>query len=156
MAASELTTLQKAFKQAGGHWSTFLIWAKNHFALGRADYQRQYETILYGWREGAERYWCGDRNQSDVWFIEKPSANTLHPTMKPVALMERAIDNSSKPGDIVLDPFGGSGTTLIAAERTKRRCRMIELNPTILKRWQAHTGLKALHADSNKPFGCSN
>jgi DNA modification methylase len=98
--------------------------------------------------------------KSDVWFIEKPSANTLHPTMKPVALMERAIDNSSKPGDIVLDPFGGSGTTLIAAERTKRRCRMIELDPkyvdTIIKRWQTHTGLKALHADSNKPFDCSN
>ena len=156
MAASELAVLQKVFKQAGGHWSTFLIWAKNHFSLGRADYQRQYEPILYGWREGADRHWCGARDQGDVWFIDKPSANNLHPTMKPVALMERAITNSSKPGDIVLDPFGGSGTTLMAAEHSKRRCRMIELDPkyidTIIRRFQAHTKTKAIHAITQKTF----
>jgi len=156
MAASELAVLQKVFKQAGGHWSTFLIWAKNHFSLGRADYQRQYEPILYGWREGADRRWCGARDQGDVWFIDKPSANNLHPTMKPVALMERAITNSSKPGDIVLDPFGGSGTTLMAAEHSKRRCRMIELDPkyidTIIRRWQSYTKRQAVHAKTSQTF----
>ena len=106
-----------------------MIWAKNTFTLGRSDYQRQYEPILYGWKQGADHYWCGDRDQGDVWFFDKPAKNDLHPTMKPVALVERAIRNSSKSRDIVLDPFGGSGTTLIAAERTGRRARLIELDP---------------------------
>jgi DNA modification methylase len=115
MSSSELDTLQKAFREAGGKWSTFVIWAKNTFTLGRSDYQRQYEPILYGWKDGADHYWCGARDQGDVWFFDKPVKNDLHPTMKPVALVERAIRNSSKSRDIVLDPFGGSGTTLIAA-----------------------------------------
>ena len=92
-----------------------------HFTLGRADYQRQYEPILYGWPEGHDRYWCGARDQGDVWFVDKPARNDLHPTMKPVALVERAIRNSSKTSDIVLDPFGGSGSTLIACEKAGRR-----------------------------------
>ena len=120
MSSSELDTLQKAFRSAGGHWSTFVIWAKNTFTLGRSDYQRQYEPILYGWKEGTDHYWCGARDQGDVWFFDKPVKNDLHPTMKPVELVERAIRNSSKSRDIVLDPFGGSGTTLIAAERAGR------------------------------------
>jgi hypothetical protein len=103
MSSSELDTLQKAFREAGGKWSTFIIWAKNTFTLGRADYQRQYEPILYGWRDGTDHYWCGARDQGDVWFIDKPNKNDLHPTMKPVALVERAIRNSSKSRDIVLD-----------------------------------------------------
>ena len=119
MSSSELDTLQKAFREAGGNWSTFVIWAKNTFTLGRSDYQRQYEPILYGWKDGTDHYWCGARDQGDVWFIDKPAKNDLHPTMKPVALVERAIRNSSKSRDIVLDPFGGSGTTLIAAERVR-------------------------------------
>ena len=73
-----------------------VIWAKTTFTLGRADYQRQYEPILYGWKEGADHYWCGARDQGDVWFFDKPARNDLHPTMKPVALVERAIRNSSK------------------------------------------------------------
>ena len=93
-----------AFAAAGGKWSTFVIWAKNTFTLGRADYQRQYEPILYGWKEGSDHYWCGARDQGDVWFFDKPVRNDLHPTMKPVALVERAIRNSSKTRDIVLDP----------------------------------------------------
>jgi ParB-like chromosome segregation protein Spo0J len=111
MSSSELHTLQRAFMAAGGKWSTFVIWAKHAFTLGRADYQRQYEPILYGWRDGAEHFWCGARDQGDVWFFDKPAKNDLHPTMKPVALVERAIRNSSKSRDIVLDPFGGSGST---------------------------------------------
>jgi hypothetical protein len=96
MSSSELDTLQRAFRTAGGKWSTFIIWAKNTFTLGRADYQRQYEPILYGWREGSDHYWCGARDQGDVWFFDKPARNDLHPTMKPVALVQRAIRNSSK------------------------------------------------------------
>jgi DNA modification methylase len=103
MSSSELDTLQKAFRDAGGHWSTFVILAKNTFTLGRSDYQRQYEPILYGWKDGADHYWCGARDQGDVWFIDKPVRNDLHPTMKPVSLVERAIRNSSKSRDIVLD-----------------------------------------------------
>ena len=104
-SSSELPTLQRAFREAGGHWSTFVIWAKNIFTLGRADYQRQYEPILYGWKEGTDHYWCGARDQGDVWFVDKPARNDLHPTMKAVALVERAIRNSSKSRDVVIDPF---------------------------------------------------
>ncbi|WP_281916021.1 site-specific DNA-methyltransferase [Caldimonas thermodepolymerans] len=147
MSSSELDTLQAAFRAAGGHWSTFIIWAKNTFTLGRSDYQRQYEPILYGWPEGATRHWCGDRDQGDVWAIKKPQKNDLHPTMKPVDLVERAIRNSSRPGDVVLDPFGGSGTTLIAAEKAGRVARLIELDPkyadVIVRRWQDWTGQQA-------------
>jgi hypothetical protein len=103
MSSSELDTLQRAFRAAGGKWSTFVIWAKNTFTLGRADYQRQYEPILSGWKEGSDHYWCGARDQGDVWFFDKPAKNDLHLTMKPVALVERAIRNSSKSRDIVLD-----------------------------------------------------
>jgi DNA modification methylase len=144
MSSSELDTLQRAFKAAGGKWSTFIIWAKNTFTLGRADYQRQYEPILYGWKDGCQHYWCGARDQGDVWFVDKPRVNDLHPTMKPVELVERAITNSSKSRDIVLDLFGGSGTTLIAAERTGRSARLLELDPkyvdVIVERWQNLTG----------------
>jgi len=147
MSSSELDTLQKAFREAGGRWSTFVIWAKNTFTLGRADYQRQYEPILYGWKDGADHYWCGARDQGDVWFFDKPVKNDLHPTMKPVALVERAIRNSSKSRDIVLDTFGGSGTTMIAAERTGRRSRLLELDPryvdVVVRRWQESTGQAA-------------
>ncbi|MFT3756996.1 MAG: site-specific DNA-methyltransferase [Pseudoxanthomonas sp.] len=148
MSSSELDVLQAAFRAAGGKWSTFIIWAKNTFTLGRADYQRQYEPILYGWPEGAQRHWCGDRDQGDVWAIKKPQKNDLHPTMKPVELVERAIRNSSRPGNVVLDPFGGSGTTLIAAEKSGRVARLIELDPkyvdVIVRRWEDFTGQTAI------------
>jgi DNA modification methylase len=147
MSSSELHTLQKAWIDAGGKWSTFVIWAKNTFTLGRADYQRQYEPILYGWKQGADHFWCGDRDQSDIWNFNKPRVNDLHPTMKPVELVERAIKNSSKSRDIVLDLFGGSGSTLIACEKTGRQARLIELDPkfvdVIVKRWEEFTGQKA-------------
>jgi DNA modification methylase len=147
MSSSELDTLQEAFRKAGGKWSTFVIWAKNTFTLGRSDYQRQDEPILYGWKDGADHYWCGARDQGDVWFFDKPVKNDLHPTMKPVALVDRAIRYSSKRRDIVLDPCGGSGTTLIAAERTGRVARLLELDPkyvdVIVERWQGETGQDA-------------
>jgi DNA modification methylase len=155
MSSSELDTLQSAFRGAGGRWSTFIIWAKNTFTLGRADYQRQYEPILYGWRDGTDHYWCGARDQGDVWNVKKPQKNDLHPTMKPVELVERAIRNSSRPGDIVLDPFGGSGTTLIAAEKSGRIGWLIELDPkyvdVMVRRWQDWTGQEAYReADAAK------
>ena len=156
MSSSELDTLQSAFRAAGGKWSTFVIWAKNTFTMGRADYQRQYEPILYGWKDGAQHYWCGARDQGDVWQIKKPHKNDLHPTMKPVELMERAVRNSSKTRDIVLDPFGGSGTTLIACEKSGRRARLMELDPkyvdVIVKRWQLFSGKQAKRASDGATF----
>jgi len=156
MSSSELHTLQSAFVSAGGKWSTFIIWAKNTFTLGRSDYQRQYEPLLYGWKDGNDRYWCGARDQGDVWFVNKPQKNTLHPTMKPVELVERAVKNSSKTQDIVLDPFGGSGTTLIACEKLGRQCRMVELDPkyvdVIVRRWEDYTGKAAIHAETGETF----
>ncbi len=156
MSSSELDTLQSAFRAAGGKWSTFIIWAKNTFTLGRADYQRQYEPILYGWPEGGERHWCGDRDQGDVWQIKKPQKNDLHPTMKPVELVERALRNSSRRGNVVLDPFGGSGTTLIAADKSGRIARLIELDPkyadVIVRRWQDWSGKQAIRVADGLPF----
>ena len=156
MSSSELHTLQKAFREAGGHWSTFVIWAKNTFTLGRADYQRQYEPILYGWKKSADHFWCGARDQGDVWFVDKPRKNDLHPTMKPVALVERAIRNSSKSRDIVLDPFGGSGTTLVACEKTGRSARLVELDPkyadVIVTRWQEFSGQAATLEGDGRTF----
>jgi len=174
MSSSELHTLQKAFTECGGHWSTFIIWVKNTFTIGRANYQRQYEPILYGWFEGSSHYWSGRRNlgdvvketlredvdgtswlkieeggiETDIWEVDKPSKNKEHPTMKPVALMTRAITNSSLPGNIVLDSFLGSGSTLIACEKTGRVCYGVELDPkyvdVIIKRWEDYTGQKAV------------
>jgi DNA modification methylase len=154
MSSSELHTLYKAFTAAGGHWSTFLIWAKDRFTLGRSDFQRTYEPILYGWKEGNEHFWNGARNESDVWFEPKPRVNRLHPTMKPVCLIERGIRLSSRRGDLVLDPFGGSGSTLIACEKTGRRAALVELEPkyidVTIRRWEAYTGREAQLEDGGQ------
>jgi DNA modification methylase len=148
--------LHQAFTQAGGHWSTFLIWGKNHFSLGRSDYQRMFEPILYGWKQGSQHYWCGARDQGDLWLIDKPHSNDLHPTMKPVELVERAVVNSSKRGESVLDPFGGSGSTLIACEKTGRKARLIEIDPhfcdVIVERWQNLTGKEAILESEERSF----
>ena len=156
MSSSELHTLFRAFTDAGGHWSTFVIWAKHHFTLGRSDYQRQYEPILYGWRKGTDHFWCGARDQGDVWFIKRPMANLEHPTMKPVELVERALRNSSKTRDTILDPFGGSGTTLIACEKSGRQARLIELEPkycdVAITRWQEFTGREAKLESDGKSY----
>jgi DNA modification methylase len=156
MSSSELHILQRAFVSAGGKWSTFVIWAKSHFTLGRADYQRMFEPILYGWPQGHDRFWCGARDQGDVWHFDKPARNELHPTMKPVALVERAVRNSSKSRDIVLDPFGGSGSTLIACEKAGRQARLVELDrkycDVIVQRWQAWTGEVATLQGDGRSF----
>ena len=156
MSSSELDVLQSAFRTAGGKWSTFIIWAKHTFTLGHADYQRQFEPILYGWPAEGTRHWCGARDQGDVWNIKKPHKNDLHPTMKPVELVERAVRNSSRPGDIVLDSFGGSGTTMIASEKSDRKARLIELDPkyvdVIVRRWQDYAGAQATRQSDGVAF----
>jgi DNA modification methylase len=160
MSSSELDVLQSAFRTAGGKWSTFIIWAKHTFTLGHADYQRQFEPILYGWPAEGTRHWCGARDQGDVWNIKKPHKNDLHPTMKPVELVERAVRNSSRPGDIVLDSFGGSGTTMIASEKSDRKARLIELDPkyvdVIVRRWQDYAGAQATRQSDGVAFNAAS
>ena len=148
MSTKEWPAVSRILAEAGGHWSDTIIWAKDRHVLGRADYQRRYEPLWYGWPDGAMRHWCGDRDQTDIWEIPRPAVSNLHPTMKPLPLVERAIANSSEPGDVVLDLFLGSGTTLIAAERTGRICHAVELDPhycdVIVARWEAFTGEKGV------------
>jgi len=161
MSCQEWPTLHQQFLQAGGHWSRTIIWVKDRMVLSRADYHTQHEPIavyneeededgipiLYGWAEGQKRVWNGDRKQTDIWKVKRPTANREHPTMKPVELCSRAIINSSQQGQIILDLFLGSGSTLIAAEKSGRTCYGIELDPkyvdVIIDRWQKFTGEKA-------------
>ncbi len=130
MSAQEWGSAMTAMKEAGYHWSSTIIWAKDRLVLSRKDYHTQYEPIWYGWLEGEKRL-CPlqDREQSDLWQISRPSKSEEHPTMKPVALAGRAITNSSRSGDAVLDLFGGSGTTLVAAEQSGRTAYLMELDP---------------------------
>jgi DNA modification methylase len=147
MSTKEWPTVSQVLFECGGHWSDTIIWKKDRFVLGRSDYQRGYEPIWYGWRQGVKRYFGGGRDLSDVWEIFRPDTSPLHPTMKPLPLIERAIENSSRPADILLDLFLGSGSTLIAAERTGRVCYGLELDPhycsIVIARWEAFTGGKA-------------
>lgn len=148
MSAQEWPVIDRNLREVGFHWSSTVIWAKDRLVLSRKDYHTQYEPIWYGWNADAPRLvGVEDRKQSDLWEIERPSRSELHPTMKPIELVQRSLVNSSKPGNIVLDPFGGSGSTLIAAEQTNRKCRMVELDPqycdVILERWEKFTGKTA-------------
>mgnify|MGYP002507160553 CR=1 FL=1 len=125
-----------------------LVWVKNNFVLGRQDYQWKHEPCLYGWKEGASHFWNSDRKQTTVLEFDKPTKSELHPTMKPLDLIKYIIKNSSKKNDDILDLFGGSGTTLIAAEELQRNCYMMEFLPEyvniIIKRWETMTGQKAI------------
>jgi len=125
-----------------------LVWMKSVFAIGRSDYHWKHEPCLYGWKDGASHYWGSDRSQTTVLDFKKPAKSELHPTMKPVELFEYQIGNSSKANDVVLDLFGGSGTTAIACERLSRKARLMELDPkycdVIVKRWEDFTGKKAV------------
>lgn len=124
-----------------------LIWAKNSMVLSRSDYHWQHEPIIYGWKGGTGHTWHSDRKQTTLLAFDKPNRNGEHPTMKPSALVEYCIGNSSGRDQIVLDPFGGSGTTLIASEKMGRSCRMMELDEkyadVIIARWEAFTGGKS-------------
>ena len=133
-----------------------LIWVKNNHVLGRADYHYKHEPILYGWKDGAGHPWYGGRDKFSTWHVDKPMQSKLHPTMKPVELVEIALENSSKRGDTVLDLFGGSGTTLIACEKTGRIARLMELDPryvdVIVRRWQDYTGQQAVLEATGQSF----
>lgn len=137
----------KACERAGMTIRECLVWVKNVFTLGRQDYQWRHEPCLYGWKDGASHQWYSDRKQSTVLEFDKPSLNSEHPTMKPIPLIAYQIENSSKEGDLVLDMFGGSGSTLIACEKLGRKCMTMELDPhycdVIISRWEEMTGQRA-------------
>ena len=138
---------RKALKQVGWQLRETLIWNKSSLVLGRSDYHWKHEPCLYGWTNGTHR-WFSDRKQATVIDFEKPQRSDEHPTMKPVGLFAYQINNSSKAGEIVLDIFGGSGTSIIACEQLNRKCYMMELDPkyvdVIIKRWEEYTGKKAV------------
>jgi len=146
-----------AFRNAGFITRQIIIWAKQSFVFGRSDYHPQHEPILYGWKDGAAHNFYGERNQSTVWNIDRPMRSEKeHPTQKPIALVEKAIFNSSKSEDLLFEPFGGSGSTLIACEKTGRINRSMELDPkycdVIVQRWQEFTGQTATLESNGNPF----
>jgi len=129
------------------HFSSMIIWEKNSLTLSQTDYQSQHEPCLYGWMDNGKHHWYSDRKQTSIWKFHKEKCKG-HTTPKPITLVEKAINNSSKTGQSVLDLFGGSGSTLIACEKTNRHCYMMELNPiycdVIIERWEKATGKKAI------------
>jgi len=147
---------QDALEAAGFEIRCELIWVKDTFAWGFARYKFQHEPILYCHVRGHTDAWYGDKSQSTVWEENKPAANRVHPTAKPVGLIERALVNSSKPGDLVVDLFGGSGSTLIACERKGRKARLMEIDPIyvdcIVRRWEEYTHKPALLSGDGRPF----
>jgi len=128
-ADTEGVHFRRAFKEAGFHLSGVCIWVKDAFVLGRSPYQWQHEPVLYGWLPNGAHKWYSDRKQSSVWNFDKPKRSDQHPTMKPVTLLAYPVTNSSAPNGVVMDLFGGSGSTLMACEQTGRICRMMELDP---------------------------
>ena len=174
---SERDSFTQAFKNSGFHFAQALIWAKQCAVLCRQDFNWQHEPILYGWKKGKGHYFCGnfcltsiidddtdidklkkdellaivkaikEQMPSSIIRIDRPTVSVLHPTMKPIKLIQRCLEYSSKAGDIVLDPFGGSGSTLIACEKTRRTCYTMEMDPgycdVIVQRWEEYTGKKA-------------
>lgn len=143
----ESFSILNAAIQSGWHMQSQIIWNKTPFVIGRADYHWKHEVCWYGFK-GKNHKWFGGRDKSTVWDVKKAVKSDLHPTMKPVELAEIACNNSTKINDGVLDLFGGSGSTLIACEKTKRKCFMMELDPhycdVIIKRWEDFTGNKAV------------
>ena len=146
-ADTEGLNFRTAFKAVGFKLAQCLVWVKNTFVMGRQDYHWRHEPILYGRKEGCAHYFIDDRSQSTVLEYDKPTKSEEHPTMKPIDLIIRLIKNSSKENNLILDLFGGSGSTLISAEQTKRICYTMELDPkycdVIIKRWETLTGKKA-------------
>lgn len=155
-ADSEGYNFRGAAKDAGWTVRQCLIWKKSAMVMGRQDYHWKHEPCLYGWNDGAGHLWAADRKQTTVLEFDKPSRNGDHPTMKPVELFQYQMLNNTKGQDIVLDSFGGSGTTCIAAEKNGRFAYMMELDPkycdVIIKRWQEFTGKKATHAETGEAF----
>jgi DNA modification methylase len=135
---------RRAFRESGWMLKQCLVWVKDVFVMGRQDYQWQHEPILYGWKPGAAHKWFSDRRQTTVLQFDRPKRSEAHPTMKPVALVAYCVGNSTRKGNVVLDPFGGSGTTLVVAEQLGRQARLMELDPiycdVIISRWSQLTG----------------
>ena len=155
-ADTEGYNFRGACMDAGLQVRQTLIWNKDNSAFGRQDYHWKHEPCLYGWKDGAAHLWAADRKQTTVIACKRPSKSDLHPTMKPVELMEYQIENNTKGSDAVLDLFGGSGSTLIACEKTGRHARLMELDPkyvdVIVRRWQEFTGKQATHAATGATF----
>jgi len=153
-ADSEGYNFRGAAFDAGWKVRQCLIWKKSTMVMGRQDYHWKHEPCLYGWKEGAGHLWATDRKQTTILEFDKPSRNGEHPTMKPVALFEYQMLNNTKGGDIILDSFGGSGTTLLAAEKNGRIAYVMELDPkycdVIVKRWEDFTGKKAVLSELEK------
>jgi DNA modification methylase len=147
---------QNALEAAGFEVRCQLIWAKNTFAWGFGRYKFQHEPIFYCHVAGQKDPWYGNKSQSTLWLEDKPAASRLHPTMKPVALIERALLNSSKAGDIIVDLFGGSGSTLIACERWERKARLMEIDPryadVVIRRYQEYSGKSAVLDGDGRTF----
>ena len=143
-ADTEGLNFRKAFSDAGFYLSGCCIWMKQSLVLGRSPYQWQHEPVLYAWKKKGKHEWYTGRKESTIWEFDKPKKNTDHPTMKPIPLLAYPILNSSMTGCTVLDPFGGSGSTLLACEQTKRRCYMVELDEkfcdVIVKRYIEQVG----------------
>ena len=158
-ADSEGYNFRGAAKDTGWQVRQCLIWKKSVMVMGRQDYHWRHEPCLYGWKEGAGHLWASDRKQTTILEFDKPQRNGEHPTMKPVELFEYQMLNNTKGADIVLDSFGGSGTTMIAAEKHGRHARLMELDPkycdVIIKRWQDFTGQQAVHAETGETFDAS-
>tara|TARA_R110000782_G_scaffold1751_2_gene7298 strand:- start:648 stop:1844 length:1197 start_codon:yes stop_codon:yes gene_type:complete len=130
MSDKELGHMQSMFNECGGRWASFIIWVKDRLVLSGKDYHSRHETILYGWNEKIEnRLRVEDRKQDDVWEIKRPSTSDLHPTMKPIELIERMLNNSSRVGNLIFDLFLGSGSTMVAAHQLNRKCYGMELDP---------------------------
>lgn len=150
-ADSKSLVFRLACQMAGWEVRQVLIWAKNTMVMGRQDYQWKHEPCLYGWKEGAGHLWASDRKQTTILEFDRPTKNKEHPTMKPVKLFDYQIQNNTKGGDIVLDLFGGSGTTIIACEQDGRCARVMELDPryvdVIIDRWEKLTGERAVKID---------
>jgi len=155
-ADSERVNFQLAMQVAGYKQKQTIIWVKDSIVLGRQDYHWRHEPILYGWKDDAGRHkWESDRKQSTVWEVKRPTVSKQHPTMKPIDLCTKGIINSSKEGEIVLDFFLGSGSTLIAAEKTGRLCFGTELDPkyadVVVDRWCEYTGITDI-IKNGKPY----
>lgn len=141
----------EAVDESGFRFQQALAWVKNAFVLGRSDYHHRHETILYGWRPGDAHAFTTTRHPETVFLVDRPSKSKEHPTMKPIALVLQMVENSSQPGEIVYDPFSGSGSTLIACQRSDRACYAVELSEqyadVILARWELEAGDQAVMAD---------
>lgn len=169
-ADTEGLNFRQALLTGGWHLSQCCVWVKNSMVMGRQDYHWQHEPVLFahlpfepehdpilvGWKLGAAHRWYSDRRQTTVWNFDRPTRSAEHPTMKPIDLLEYAMTNSSQPGDVVLDMFGGSGSTLIAAEKIGRVARLVELDPkycdVIVRRWQQFTGKAATRPTDGLTF----